>query len=70
MTARSHFDTFFERCRGRKAGNKCSIYCHGKDKPCGNEAEGSAFNEYAIIDVSVADIIAETSGQMIVDERV
>lgn len=59
-----------KRCRCRKAGKKCSIYCHGKDKPCGNEAKGPAFNEYAVIDVSVANINAETSDQMIVDERV
>ena len=39
-----------KRCGCIKAGKECTIYCHGKDSSCGNEAEGSAFNEMALLE--------------------
>ena len=43
-----------KRCGCIKAGKGCTIYCHGPDSSYGNEAEGSAFNEIALLERSNA----------------
>ena len=43
---------YSKRCGCVKAGKGCIIYCHRKDSSCGNEAEGSAFNEIALLEWS------------------
>ena len=41
---------YSKRCGCIKAGKGCTIYCHGPDSSCGNEAEGSTFNEIALLE--------------------
>ena len=43
-----------KRYRCIKAGKGCTIYCYGPDSSCGNEAEGSTFNEIALLERSNA----------------
>ena len=43
-----------KRCGCIKAGKGCTIYCHRRDSSCGNKAEGSAFNEIALLERSNA----------------
>ena len=38
------------RCTCQKHGKRCSIYCHGAGQECGNVAEGSEFQQYALVD--------------------
>ena len=43
---------YSRKCGSRKVNKKCSIYYHGPDNPCGNEAEGLTFNQYTLIERS------------------
>lgn len=44
------------RCRCKRAGVQCTIYCHGRDRPeCPNNATGPAFTQKALIDPTVAN---------------
>ena len=38
------------RCTCQRHGKRCSIYCHGVGQECGNVAEGSEFQQHALVD--------------------
>ena len=41
-----------KKCGCVRVDKKCSIYCHGSDNPCGNEAEGPELRQYALLERS------------------